>query len=121
MTNRDPKGRYSEKRGKGRIVLLSVLVIAGIFTAINFIDTTETYTRPETSTSTPEVVTESVNPLDEIKSRENFKKRVENQAKQVFINEEIDDRKAQIAALEKEIATLQTDLETTRQEELDLQ
>jgi len=120
MTNRDPKGRYA-KRSTGRIVLLSVLVVAGLFTAMSFIDTTETYTRPETATSTPEVVSESVNPLDEIKARETFKKRVENQAKQVFINEEIEDREAQIAALEAEIATLQSDLETTRQEELDLQ
>lgn len=118
MTNRDPKGRYA-RRSKLKVLLFAAIVVA-VIAAVNMIDTTTTYTRIETATSTPEVAT-STNPLDEIKARENFKKRVENQAKQVFINEEIDDRKAQIAALEKEIATLQTNLETTRQEELDLQ
>lgn len=118
MTNRDQKGRYA-RRSKLKIILVIAVVVA-VIAALNLIDTTTTYTRIETATSTPEVAT-STNPLDEIKARENFKKRVENQAKQVFINEEIEDREAQIAALKAEIATLQTDLETTRQEELDLQ
>lgn len=119
--NRDTRGRYAEKRSVGKTLLFAVIVVAGISIAMSVIDTTETYTRSETATSTPEASNNSTNPLDEIKARENFQKRVENQAKQVYLNEQVTDRQAKIAALETEIDALQIDLESTRQEELNLQ
>lgn len=119
MTNRDTKGRYA-KRGTKTILFIAVVVIAFIVGSF-FIDNTQTYTNTNSATSTPEVVESSSNPLDEIKARENFKKRVENQAKQVFLGEEIADRKAQIAALEAEIEQLNTELEVTRTDELNFQ
>lgn len=119
MSNRDTKGRYAKGGGKWKVLL--ALIIVGGFAATFFIDNTETYTNTNNATSTPEVVNDSSNPLDEIKARENFKKRVENQAKQVFLGEEIADREAKIAALEAEIEQLNTELEVTRTEELNFQ
>lgn len=117
--NRDTQGRYARK-SKFKTFLFALVVVAGMVVALN-VSNTSTYTRPaETATSTPEVAT-STNPLDEIKAREMFQKRVENQAKQVYLSEQIADRKAQIAALEAEIAGLTTDLEETRVEELNFQ
>lgn len=117
--NRDTQGRYARK-SKFKTFLFALVVVAGMVVVMN-VSNTSTYTRPtETATSTPEVAT-STNPLDEIKAREMFQKRVENQAKQVYLSEQIADRKAQIAALEAEIAGLTTDLEETRVEELNFQ
>lgn len=117
--NRDTQGRYARK-SKFKTFLFALVVVAGMVVVLN-LSNTETYSRPaDIATSTPEVAT-STNPLDEIKAREMFQKRVENQAKQVYLSEQIADRKAKIAALESEIEGLTTDLEETRVEELNFQ
>ena len=115
--NRDNKGRYTRKGTVVTWVLLLGMVILGIAWLSNS-STTITVNNEQVATTTPEVTTD---PLDEIKARENFKKRVENQAKQVYLSEEIADRKEKIAVLEAEIQGIEVDLETTRHEELSFQ
>lgn len=116
--NRDTKGRYTRR---GTVVKWAILffLIAGGVAWLSQSSSTITVTNEQVvSTSTPTIQSD---PLDEIKARENFKKRVENQAKQVYLSEEIADRKEKIATLEAEIKSIETDLETTRHEELSFQ
>lgn len=58
--------------------------------------------------------------LESIKERESFKKRMDNQAEQIYLQEEIDQRNAQISSLKTEISTIETQLEQARTEELSL-
>ena len=58
--------------------------------------------------------------LESIKDRESFKKRMDNQAEQIYLQEQIDNRTKQIASLKDEISTIEIQLEQARTEELSL-
>ena len=58
--------------------------------------------------------------LESIKDRESFKKRIDNQAEQIYLQEQIDNRTQQIESLKTEISTIENQLEQARTEELSL-
>ena len=122
-THRDPQGKYANKRRRVRKVKFFFFLIVfalGVFGyyKIKPFFITEYKADPTAPVS---IIDKHQSEIDKIKDRENFKKRVENQAKQVFLSEEIADRNAKIDALKAEIAGIEKDLEVTRKEELSLQ
>lgn len=122
-TTRDAQGKYANKRRRARRVkfffFFIILLILGnlAYKKIKpFILPT-----PTDPSATVSILDKHQSEIDKIKERENFKKRIENQAKQVFLSEEIADRNAKIDALKAEISNFEKDLELTRKEELSLQ
>lgn len=115
---RDTQGRYSRSRIKKTKLFFTLLFIGFVgYTTYKLVS------NPTVEQPVEEVVVDNghQSEIDKIKDRENFKKRMDNQAKQVFLSEEISNREAQINALKAEIAGIEKDLETTRTEELSLQ
>jgi cell division protein FtsB len=124
--NRDQQGKYAHarrvRRARKAKFFLFLLVVAAAVYGYYHIDlgNTQTFVN-NTASSTAPIVDKHQSEIDKIKDRENFKKRVENQAKQVFLSEEIADRNAKIEALKAEIAGIEKELEQTRHEELSFQ
>lgn len=111
-------GKYAKKRGgKFKIFLFLVVIGLGFYGYSHFSKPT-TYTKPTGEVAVK--VDPNQSAIDKIKERENFKKRIENQAKQVYLQEQIADRQTKIEALQAEQKTLEGELEVTRQEELGL-
>ena len=111
--NRNRQGKYARKWKFKAFVLL--LIIGGIAYAVLNAGTTTVY-NSHTATSTPETADQSA--IDKIKQRADFKARMENQAKQVYLQEQIDQKEKAIAELKGQEATLETQLEQTRNEGL---
>lgn len=115
---RDTKGKYARRRGR-KIKFFFFLVLIGLcFYGYNRFAPSLKNTTYEAAPTVHEDPNQSA--IDKIKERENFKKRIENQAKQVYLQEQINDRQAKIEALKTEISGIEKDLEVTRQEELGL-
>lgn len=113
MQNRTTDGRYAKRRFLKTRIVLVLMVMGALAYGVYTLTKPVTITRDQSAQ-----VDARQTELDEIKQRENFKKRIDNQAKQVFLSEQIADRQAKIAALEQEQRDLEAQLEATRHEEL---
>jgi predicted DNA binding protein len=118
-TNRDLQGKFARRQRRNKVIRIAVLlgIIAFIAFAYHSATVEETTFVRDHSIVTP-VVDPHQTEIDKIKERENFKKRIENQAKQVYLSEEISSRKVKIETLNKEINDIEVELEQTRKEEL---
>jgi len=114
--NRNKRGMYTSGKTK---YSLSIFVLILIIVAVV---TSSVINAKKVSVMKASNNTAQVDPnhdaIEKIKDRDNFKKRIENQAKQVLLTEQISDRQAKIDALKAEISKIEGDLEATRKEEL---
>lgn len=106
----------TKKRSKLRVYIYRAFILSLVSLTIYGAYEGYTYMQP-TSTTVP---TAQNKEIDEIMNSEAFKAKAQNLAEQQLLQTKIDKKKSEILAMQNEVGTLQSELETKRNAGLSL-
>ena len=122
---RNTIGQYSNKKPKSKfkafMYICFLLVIVLLIIRSDDIFSNKMEYKADDEPKVVNIIDENQSEINKIKDRENFKNRIENQAKQVFLQEKIANVNQKIEDLKVEKASIEDELEKARLEELSFQ
>lgn len=110
----------SKKKSKARVYINRILVLSIVSACLYGAYQGYEYLKPTTITTIEDHTTAQGKELEAIMNSASFKAKAQNLAEQQLIVSKIEQKKATIADLTKEISTLQSELETKRNASLSL-
>lgn len=110
----------TKKRSKARVYIYRVFVLSIVSACLYGLYQGYEYLKPTAITTVQDHTTAQGKELEAIMNSEAFKAKAQNLAEQQLLQDKINSKKTAIAEMQKEIATLQTELETKRNASLSL-
>lgn len=109
-----------KKQSKARVYIYRVFLLSLVSVSIYGLYQGYHYMKPKAIANTTELSTAQGKELDAIMNSAAFKAKAQNLAEQQLLAQKIENKKASIADLNSEIATLQSELESKRNASLSL-